>query len=196
MTGEGTRITLRRENTLSCVRVKNYIMRLFIFFIAAVLLPMGISAQKFLQLEKANRAQTIKFYAGQDLTYRLKGKTEWYTSTITDVQMDSQRVALDLKVVPVADIEAVRLQYPGILRSMGPGLMIFGASWAGFSLIGAAFDDYKLTAGTAIVSGTALATGFTLHQIFKAKRVKLGERRRLRAVEVPVAPVVPGGRKQ
>ena len=81
---------------------------------------------------------------------------------------------------------------PGVLRRVGPGLMIFGASWAGVSLIGAAFDDYKLTAGTAIVSSTALARGFTLHQIFKAKRVKLGERRRLRAVEVPVTPVIPG----
>ena len=173
-------------------------MRLFTLLIAGLLLTSGISAQKFLQLEKVNRAQTIKFYAGQDITYRLKGKTEWYTSTITDVQMDSQRVTLDITVVPVSDIEGIRLQYPGILRSLGPSFMIFGASWAGFSLIGAAFDNYKLTAGTAIVSGTALATGFTLHQIFKTKRIKLGERRRLRAVEVPVAPVIPGpgGRRQ
>lgn len=156
--------------------------------------PFATTAQKFLQLEKANRAQTAKFYVGQDFTYRLKGKTEWYTSTITDVQMDSQRVAFDLKYVPVSDIEAIHLQYPGILRSLGPSLMIFGASWAGFSLIGAAFDNYKLTAGTAIVSGAGLATGFVLHQIFKNKRVKMGDRRRLRAVEVPVVPIPPNGR--
>lgn len=149
----------------------------------------GVSAQKFVQLEKANKARTIKFYQGQDITYRLKGNTEWYTSTITDVQMDSQRVALDLKYLPVSDIAAIRLQYPGILRSLGPMFMIFGASWVGFSLVGAAFDHYKLNAGTAIVSGTGLASGFILHQIFKNKRVALGERRRLRAVEVPVAPI-------
>lgn len=170
-------------------------MRIFLFLIAVSLLPAGLAAQKFLQLEKTNRTRTVKFYAGEDFTYRLKGKTEWYTSTITDVQMDSQRVAFDLKFVRVSDIEAVRLQYPGILRSLGPSFMIFGASWAGFSLIGAAFDDYKLTPGTAIVTGTAVATGFVLHQIFKNKRVKLGERRRLRAVEVPVAPLIPGGQR-
>lgn len=150
------------------------------------LLPTGISAQKFIQLEKANKARTIKFYAGEEITYRLKSDTEWFTATITDVQMDSQRVALDLKYLPVSDIVAVKLQYPGILRSLGPSFMIFGASWAGFSLVGAAFDDYKLTAGTAIVTGTGLASGFILHQIFKSKRIKLNERRRLRAVEVPV----------
>ncbi len=143
-------------------------------------------AQKFIQLEKANKARTIKFYAGEEITYRLKSDTDWFTATITDVQMDSQRVALDLKYLPVGDIAAIRLQYPGILRSLGPSFMIFGASWGGFSLIGAAFDDYKLTAGTAIVTGTGLASGFILHQIFKSKKIKLNERRRLRAVEVPV----------
>ena len=170
-------------------------MRFLLFLLLGGFLSTGLSAQKFLQLEKANRARTTKFYAGQEITYRLKGKTEWYTSSITDVQMDSQRVALDLKYLPVSDIEAVQLEYPGLLRSLGPSFMIFGASWAGFSLIGAAFDNYKLNAGTAIVTGSGLALGFTLHQIFKSKRVKMGERRRLRAVEVPLAPV-PGGKRQ
>ena len=161
-------------------------MRLLVFFVACALFPVLLPAQKFIQLEKANRARTLKFYVGQDFTYRLKGETEWFTSTITDVQMDSQKVALDLKPVRVTDIEAIRLQYPGILRSIGPSLMIFGASWAGFALVGAAFDDYKLNAGTAIVSGTGLASGYVLYRIFKNKKVKLSERRRLRAVEVPV----------
>lgn len=159
----------------------------FVFLLCAFcLFPSGVSAQKFIQLEKANKAKTIKFYVGQEITYRLKGNADWYTSTITDVQMDSQRVALDLKYMPVSNIAAIQLHYPGILRALGPSLMVFGAAWAGFSLIGAAFDDYKLTAGTAIVSGTGLASGFVLHQIFKSKRVRLTERRRLRAVEVPV----------
>ncbi len=160
--------------------------RLFWMLALSLLLPVLLPAQKFVQLEKTNRAQTLKFYAGQELTYRLKGDPEWITSTITDVQMDSQLVALDWKFVPIGRIDAVWLQYPGILRGLGPSFMIFGASWVGFSLIGAAFDDYKLTAGTAIVSGAGLTSGFALHQIFKRKKVKLGERRRLRAVEVPV----------
>ncbi|MEZ4942700.1 MAG: hypothetical protein R3D58_17630 [Saprospiraceae bacterium] len=161
-------------------------MRLLVFFVACALFPVLLPAQKFIQLEKANRARTLKMYVGQDLTYRLKGESEWFTSTITDVQMDSQKVSLDLKPIPIGNIEAIRLQHPGILRSLGPSFMIFGASWAGFALIGAAFDDYKLTAGTAIVSGTGLASGYLLHRIFKHKKVKLSERRRLRAVEVPL----------
>jgi hypothetical protein len=161
-------------------------MRLFLVLLACCLLPALAPAQKFIQLEKANRAKTLKFYVGQDFTYRLKGETEWFTSTITDVQMDAQKVSFDLKPVPVSDIEAIRLQHAGILRGLGPGLMIFGASWAGFALIGAAFDDYELTAGTAIVSGTGLASGYLLHRIFKNKKVKMSARRRLRAVEIPV----------
>ncbi len=157
-----------------------------LLFAVCCLLPAVLPAQKFIQLEKTNRVKTIKFYVGQDLVYRLKGENEWFTSTITDVQMDSQLVALDWKTMPVTNIEAIRLQHAGILRGLGPSFMIFGASWAGFSLIGAAFDDYKLTAGTAIVSGAGIVSGFILHRIFKNKKVKMGTRRRLRAVEVPV----------
>ena len=162
-------------------------MRHFILFAACCLwLPSAAAAQKFLQLEKANKARTDKFFVGQDITYRLKDSSEWFTSTITDVQMDAQLVAFDWKTVPVGNIEAIRLRHAPILRSLGPMFMIFGASWAGFSLVGAAFDQYKLTAGTAIVSGTGLASGFILHQIFRHKRIRLGERRRLRAVEIPL----------
>ncbi|MBK9339041.1 MAG: hypothetical protein IPM98_21890 [Lewinellaceae bacterium] len=161
-------------------------MRLLLFFLVCLWSATAVSAQKFIQLEKANRARTTKFYVGQELTYRLKGEKEWHTSTITNAQMDSQLVALDLKPIRVAEIDAIRLQYPTLLRKAGSGLMIFGASWAGFSLIGAAFDNYELTASTAIVSGTGLVSGFLLHQIFKNKNVKLGTRKRLRAVEIPV----------
>ncbi len=149
--------------------------------------------QKFIQLERANRARTIKFYCGDELTYRFKGDAVWRHSLITDVQMDTQRVALDGHYGALSDIGAIRLQYPGLLRASGPMLMLFGASWAGFSLIGAAFDDYPLTTQTAIISGTGLVVGFGLKQLFKYRSVRLNERRRLRALEIPVSiPLRPG----
>lgn len=163
-------------------------MRLFMLFVAVVFLfPSLAFAQKFIQLEKTNRARVEKFYAGQELTFRLKGDPEWHTEKVTDVQMDSQRVAFELTRARISDFDAIRLEYPGILRNTGPALMIFGASWGGFSLIGAAFDDYKLTAGTAIVTGTGLLSGYILYQVFKNRNVKLNDRKRLRAVEIPVA---------
>ena len=168
------------------VSAKNKNMRLTILLALGMLLAPAVTAQKFIQLEKANRAKTIKFYVGQEFTYRLKGDTEWITSTITDVQMDSQLVDFDWKTFPVSDIEAIRLQHPGFVRSLGPALMIFGASWVGFSVVGAVFYDDPLTASTAIVSGTSLASGYLLYLIFKHKTIRLRERRRLRAVEVPV----------
>jgi hypothetical protein len=166
--------------------VKKDTMRLILFFLLCLWSVPTVSAQKFIQLEKANRARTIKFYVGQEITYRLKSDNEWHIGTITNARMDSQLVALDMKQYRIADIDAIRLQHPGLVRNTGRALMVFGTSWAGFSLIGAAFDDYKLTAGTAIVSGTSLASGFILHRIFRNKNVKLNDRRRLRAVEIPV----------
>lgn len=167
---------------------KTISMRLYTLFSIACLFAVTVlPAQKFIQLEKTNRARVDKFYAGQELTFRLKGDPDWYTEKITDVQMDSQRVAFELTRARISDFDAIRLEYPGILRNTGPALMIFGASWGGFSLIGAAFDDYKLTAGTAIVTGTGLISGYILYQVFKNRNVKLNDRKRLRAVEIPVA---------
>lgn len=167
---------------------KTISMRLYTLFSIACLFAVTVlPAQNFIQLEKTNRARVDKFYAGQELTFRLKGDPDWYTEKITDVQMDSQRVAFELTRARISDFDAIRLEYPGILRNTGPALMIFGASWGGFSLIGAAFDDYKLTAGTAIVTGTGLLSGYILYQVFKNRNVKLNDRKRLRAVEIPVA---------
>ncbi len=157
-----------------------------LFSIACFLTATALPAQKFLQLEKTNRAKVEKFYAGQALTFRLKGDPEWLTENIVDVQMDSQRVAFELTRARVTDFDAVRLEYPGILQNTGPALMIFGAAWGGYSLIGAAFDDYQLTAGTAIVTGTGLLSGYILYRIFKNRDINLNDRKRLRAVEVPV----------
>ncbi len=161
--------------------------------LAFALLACPALAQKFIQLERVNRARTLKFYTGDELTYRFKGDQMWYKALITDASMDSQRVALDGRYWPISGIEAIRLQYPGVLRASGPMLMLFGASWAGFSLIGAAFDNYPLTAQTAIISGSGLVVGFGLKQLFKNRNVRLNERRRLRAVEIPVSiPLRPG----
>lgn len=163
--------------------------------LVVVLALMGWTAfgQKFIQLERVNRARTVKFYAGDPLTYRFKGDPMWHNSLITDVSMDSQRVAFDGRFWNLSEVDAIRLQYPGLLRASGPMLMIFGVSWAGFSLIGAAFDNYPLTAQTAIISGSGLVIGFGLKQLFKHRNVRLGERRRLRAVEIPVSiPLRPG----
>lgn len=158
-----------------------------LFSIACLLATTALPAQKFIQLEKTNRAKVEKFYAGQELTFRLKGDADWYTEKITDVQMDSQRVAFELTRARVSDFDVIRLEYPGFLQNTGPALMVFGAAWGGYSLIGAAFDDYQLTAGTAIVTGTGLLSGYILYRIFKNRDVKLNERKRLRAVEIPVA---------
>ncbi len=163
--------------------------------IAAALLGLGahLFGQKFVQYERAHRARTLKFYAGDELTYRFRGDTFWRTSLISDVDMQTQRVSFDGRYVPLSEVYAIRLQYPGLVRASGPMLMLFGASWAGFSLIGAVFDDYPLTAQTAIISGTGLVVGFGLKQLFKHRSVRLNERRRLRAVEIPVSiPLRPG----
>ncbi|MCS6928744.1 MAG: hypothetical protein NZM43_04515 [Saprospiraceae bacterium] len=150
-------------------------------------------SQKFIQLERVNRPRTLKFYAGDELTYRFKGDAFWRNSLITDVNMDSQRVAFDGRYYALKEIEAIQLQYAGLLRATGPALMFFGASWAGYSLIGALFDNYPLTTQTVIVSGSGLLIGFGLKHIFKYRKVSLNERRRLRAVEIPVSiPLRPG----
>ncbi|MCS7037364.1 MAG: hypothetical protein RMJ33_07630 [Saprospiraceae bacterium] len=163
------------------------------FIVAFMATACAAFSQKFIQLERANRARTLKFYAGDEITYRFKGDRMWHSALITDANMDSQRVALDGRYWPIREIDAVRLQYPGVLRTSGPMLMIFGASWGGFSLIGALFDNYPLTAQTAIITGSGLVVGFGLKQIFKHRNVRLNERRRLRAVEIPVSiPLRPG----
>ena len=151
--------------------------------------------QKMLLLERANRAKTTKLYVGQSITYALAGNEKyWYKRTITDLLPESNLLLLDNFPVKLTDIAAIKVRRRSILRLVGTTVFTFGASLAVATTVAALYRDrqtrYGLLYGTAAGS---LAAGYALNT---PRVLKMGEKHRLRIIEIKfVAPAASGGKE-
>jgi len=148
------------------------------FVIALFINSINISAQVFLQMEKYGSTKVDRFSVGSELTFLVKGDEEnWRTEYIE-------------KLVPE---EAIRSYKSGKWsRVIAGNLYTFGASWGLYTVIGSIFtDEVELDWSTAIVVGTSAALGFLIQKIFKHRTYVMGERRRLRLLDLTVDPIRP-----
>jgi hypothetical protein len=162
-------------------------MRLFVLFLLLGLCAMApLTAQRYLLVETANRAQTLKIQEGSTLTYRMQGESDWLTGKIVELRADQQLVAIDNYYLDIRKVDALRQTRPWALPT-GVMLTTFGAAWSGFALIGKATDgnpDTRYEARDAVISGVSLGVGLAIGRLLRHKVLKLGDRRRLRIVDV------------
>lgn len=161
-----------------------YLSLLFLLGISLSASP--AHAQKVLQIEKYGQAKTEKIYIGTGIEYRLKDSKEWRYAVIEGLNTDQNLIVLADRYLDPEKIDAFRYYRPNIKR-LGIQVMTFGVAWSGYALIGTAFDrdpstHYRLSDG--IVTAAALASGFSITQLFKYKKVRFGKRKRLRMVDI------------
>lgn len=162
-------------------------MRLFVLSLLLILSAMTpLAAQRYLLVETANRPQTLKIQEGSLLTYRMQGESDWLTGKIIEFRADQQLVAIDNYYLDISKVDALRQTRPWALPT-GVMLMTFGSAWSGFALIGKATDgnpDTRYEARDAIISGISVGAGLAIGRLLRYRVIKLGDRRRLRIVDV------------
>jgi hypothetical protein len=163
-------------------------MRRFLLplFLSVFLTP--APAQVFLQMERSGKAATTKFSPGRELTYRLAGKKEWETAVLERILPEENRVLLGIRYLAPDDIGALRSYQPqSWSKPLATNLYVFGAAWTGFALGASLVDrDDPYTAGDAIVAGSAIVTGFLIKSLFRHRTFRMGEKRRLRIIDLRV----------
>jgi hypothetical protein len=161
-------------------------MRLFFLLILVHLLWLPASAQVYLQMERYGKAETVKFNPGTELTYRLKGQKEWETAVLERILPEEGRILLGVRYLDPSQIDAIRSFHPQRWsKPLGNNLMLFGASWTGFALGASIADrDDPYSAGDAIVTATAIGTGFLIQKLFRRRTYRMGERRWLRVLDM------------
>ncbi len=157
-----------------------------------IILLLGLShtllGQKVLQIERFGRAKVKKFYIGDELNYRLAGDKAWYKGTIQDLIVEENIILFEDRYVRMGDIQALRKRQRWS-RQIGNQLYVFAGSWLVFSTAGTLLG-WELRWDTAIITGSALATGWLIKNIFKYKKYKMGKRRRLRMLNLnPIKPI-------
>ncbi|MCB9283341.1 MAG: hypothetical protein H6563_04645 [Lewinellaceae bacterium] len=173
-------------------RSKNYFFNrikqlLFPLLFSLIFLP-ALPAQIYLQLERSGSAKTTKFAPGTELTFRLKGQTEWERAVLDRLIPEENRLLLGINYIDPSEIEAIRsFHWQRWSKPMGTNLYLFGASWTGFAL-GAWVADRNdpYSAGDAIVTLSAIGTGFLIQKLFHHRTWTMGKKWRLRIVDLRV----------
>jgi hypothetical protein len=162
-----------------------------LFFLSLANFSFG---QKILQIETYGRAKTEKLFIGQGITYQLKDSKDWHYVIIEDLLIEQQLIQTVRGYLKLSDIGALRNER-GWAQAAKVSLITFGAGWSLFGIIGYATDgnpETKYSAGDAIFSASTIASGFLIGKIFKYKKTKIGKRKNLRMIEIPIEGRFPG----
>ena len=145
---------------------------------------LGLS-QVFLQLERYNNPKSIKFYEGDKLEFRLKEFPDtWRSGMIIDLKPEEQLVLFQETYYHINDFSELRLRYPAV-KSIGNKLMQFSGAWYLYGGIASlASSEYGMSKKEILLGGSVAALGFLTKKLFYKKRVKLGNKKRLRVMDI------------
>lgn len=167
---------------------KNKAMRLIFFFLLLLFGASQATAQKFLQIERLNRAKTEKIPRNTELTYRIMGDDYWYTNTTRDYLVEDNLIQFEDRFVNINDITAFRYEreWPSIAKTQ---LRNLGLGWSVLALIGTLTDndpDTNYRWSDAAVTAAAFGLSFTFEPLFQEKVVRFGKKKRLRLLDMRV----------
>ena len=144
-----------------------------------------LNAQKILQIEKVGSHDLIRFFPGNEVTFKLNNAPGWFTRRIEDIDAEQNLVLFEEQgFINIKDIVAI--QKTGSKRkwkAIGNSLNIFGLNWGFWSLAGTLAGD-ELTWLAAIVPASAFALGAAIKWLGKGKVWKMGKKRRLRVLDL------------
>ena len=157
----------------------------YIVLTLCLFLSNNILSQKVLQIEKYGKAKTKKIYLGEQLTFQLKGSKDWYSEILVDLKTEEQILVFTNRYVKVGDIVALKtFKTAGMAKNLQYSLYSFAVSWAFYSLGARLFFDEPLTEAAAVVPATSIALGWSIRKLFSYKKIRIGKRKRLRALDI------------
>ena len=166
--------------------MQSLFMRCFILFFLSVVFLTSVQSQKILQIEKVNSLKSIRYFVGDEITYKLKSDPDyWYTEIISDVIPQDSIVILQIGYVhlkEIAEIKVTDARKWSVL--IGNKLVQFGLSWGFWSVVGGTFSSTPIGWAALTVPLVSAGVGSIIKFLFKSKRHKIGKRKRLRLLDL------------
>ncbi|HUR31873.1 MAG TPA: hypothetical protein VMZ69_10610 [Saprospiraceae bacterium] len=145
------------------------------------------NCQKYLIIEKAGSPRTQRISIFDEITFQLKDDDKgWYKRQIFDLNADAQLILLGDTWVPLNDITRIRLKRQRVWASIvGGALQGGGASmFLGDLYYTVIKDEPKYTQGGMEIGVINMVVGAAIRAIFGPIKYKLGDRRRLRVIDI------------
>lgn len=156
--------------------------------------PFLVFTQKVLQVEKIGSAKTQKFTIGDGITYKLQDDDIWYNAVIEDIKAEEGFLIFNDRLVRVEAIEALQFNDSRRWsRNLGLQLYTFAAGWTFFGIADhLIFNQNENRASIPLIvipASTALVSGFLIQRIFRQRTLKMGNKYRLRLLDLTISPV-------
>ena len=156
----------------------------YLVFTLCLIFSNNTFSQKVLQIEKYGKAKTKKIYLGEQLTFQLKGSKDWYSEILVDLKTEEQILIFTNRYVKVDDIIALKsFKNAGMAKNLQYSLYSFAVSWAFYSL-GATLFGEDLTIDAAVVPAISIGLGWSIRKLFSSRKIRIGKRKRLRALDI------------
>lgn len=167
-------------------------IRLWILLIVNLVTPVSIVAQKMLLLE-TRRIKPVKFYPGEELTFKLQNDPLWYTRIMYELVPATQSIVIsnnrDTMHLSLSQITHIRNPYKGrgwkwpsrLLMGSGAGLIISAVVYDVFEL-GPSIKEDPIPVKVGL---SQVAAGYVIKKLLEdQKRVKMNDHHRLRIIDL------------
>ncbi len=171
-------------------------IRIALILTTLFLLGTTSKAQKCLQLERAGSLKKIRYYIGDDITFKLyNDDAGWYTRTITEIDVDGRKLDFFGHRVSIDSISMIQMKRGNGMQIVGGALQVGGANTILFSITYPLFNNASPD-WVGVGSGVAImGIGTMLRWLFKTKRFVIGKNKRLRLLDLNFGPpVIPPGK--
>jgi hypothetical protein len=160
------------------------------FMLIGIIYPLGIQAQKVLQIEKYGRTKTTKFYIGDEVTFSLKDQPkQYYTRDILELYPEAGTIQFAGGAVALDQIAAIRFKGSNNwAKKLSNTLLIFSGAWTLYSLLDVLINSRKPADFQYQVGGAAWGLTGVFRWLIPEKVVHLGERQRLRILDLTFYP--------
>ncbi len=140
--------------------------------------------QKVLQLEKIGKVATTKMYMGEKIFLQTKDSPDyWFEAELEDVLVEAQAIVFEDRIIPIADIIAIKKRKRSAISSAGKGMQLSAFIPAVYEVIFGAVNPPIEWRSIAIFSGGAFALG-SLMRLIPPKKYKMGKKYRLRVLDL------------
>lgn len=147
---------------------------------------LNLCAQQFVQLETINDPETLKFNLGEKITFKMAGGDQWTRKRISSLLFKDTTIVFDDGLVHLNDISHIQLTRP-YADIIGKGFMAFGVSWfvfGGLAALTSQDERTKFGWDSFAIGASAAGTGYLFRKLFYKRTVKMGERYRLRMLDL------------
>lgn len=165
-------------------------MRIVLILTLLCAIPALASSQIFLQLERYDHVQDLKYAKGSKIHFKTdKHPDAWRKGTIDKISVQDSIIYLKDDFIHLSEITHIRT-YHGAGIALSTMMYTFSGSWFLFAGIAWIAQRFEPGYDTLVIGGTAGILGWVANKFIAKRSYKIGKKNRLRLLDLSLPKIV------